>query len=101
MNFRDYQQEATKYAAYPNINYPYFALVEEVGEFFGKIAKGLRKEEQPNETDLKKELGDILWNLQEIASIRGWNLQEIAEGNLEKLAARKEAGTIVGEGDNR
>lgn len=101
MNFKEYQDKATTFAAYPNINYPYFALVEEVGEFFGKIAKGLRKDERPCEEALKKELGDILWNLSEIASIRGWNLQEIAEGNISKLEARKEAGTIVGEGDER
>ena len=32
-------------------------------------------------------------------SVRGWTLDEIGCGNLDKLAARKEAGTIVGNGD--
>jgi hypothetical protein len=29
----------------------------------------------------------------------GWSLEEVAQQNLEKLAARKQAGTIDGNGD--
>lgn len=103
MTFKDYQLVATTYANYGNINYPYFALVEEVGEFCGKIAKNMRGDRDAAETQdlMKKEVGDILWNLAEICSINGWDLGEIAIGNLEKLASRKERDVIRGDGDQR
>lgn len=102
MNMNEYQQQASQYATYQSINYPYFALVEEVGEFYGKIAKTLRGDVVPElDAALKKELGDILWNLSEICSLRGYSLAEIAQGNLDKLASRKERGVIQGDGDDR
>lgn len=101
--FQDYQTKATTYASYGNINYPYFALVEEVGEFCGKIAKNMRGDRDAAETQelMKKEVGDILWNLSEICSINGWDLGEIAQGNLDKLESRKQRDVIKGDGDTR
>jgi alanyl-tRNA synthetase len=49
--------------------------------------------------ELKKEAGDILWQLSGVCSVMGWSLEEIAQMNLAKLAARKAAGTIDGSGD--
>lgn len=49
--------------------------------------------------ELKKELGDILWQTAGVAYVMGWTLEDIGVGNLEKLAARKAAGTIDGNGD--
>ena len=49
--------------------------------------------------ELKKEAGDILWQLSGLCSVMGWNLEDVAQENLDKLAARKEAGTIDGCGD--
>jgi hypothetical protein len=34
-----------------------------------------------------------------LANVYGYTLEEIAQMNLDKLAKRKEAGTIEGEGD--
>jgi uncharacterized protein YdbL (DUF1318 family) len=34
-----------------------------------------------------------------LAKVYGYSLEEIAQMNLDKLAARKAAGTIVGDGD--
>ena len=48
---------------------------------------------------LNEEVGDIIWMVAGFCSVRGWTLDEIGCGNLDKLAARKEAGTIVGNGD--
>lgn len=103
MHLNDYQQQATQYAAYGNINYPYFALVEEVGEFCGKIAKNMRGDCDVAKTEaaMRKELGDILWNVAEIASIRGWDLSEIAQENLAKLEDRRSRDVIKGSGDER
>ena len=112
-----------------NFSYMFLNLVGEVGEFASKVAKGIRKEHcsiglEPNIADaydianettanelwqflgfeerleeLKKEAGDILWQLSGLCSVMGWSLDDIAQMNLDKLAARKEAGTIDGNGD--
>ena len=49
--------------------------------------------------ELKKEAGDILWQLSGLCSVMGWSLNDIAQMNLDKLAARKAVGTIDGNGD--
>lgn len=111
-----------------NFSYMFLNLVGEVGEFASKVAKAIRKEQcsiglEPNiaeqfECDgdtannlwqfhgeeerleeLKKEAGDILWQLSGVCTIFGWSLEEVAQMNLDKLSARKQAGTIVGNGD--
>lgn len=93
-------------------------LVGEVGEFASKVAKLIRKEKccvdsnhynrlQKNsdwsltEEELKKEAGDILWQLSGLCSVMGWSLEDIAQENLDKLADRQKRNVIVGEGDNR
>lgn len=97
----DYQVEAYHYAAYDDKEYPYYALVEEVGEFMGKLAKQKRGDKGITEPDIHKELGDILWQLCAVCSERGVALSYIAKGNLAKLEDRKNRNTIKGSGDNR
>lgn len=108
-----------------NWSYMFLNLVGEVGEFASKVAKAIRKEKiaigwsetakeadennlfpicsypewKEMEEELKKEAGDILWQLSGVCSVMGWSLEEIAQMNLDKLAARKAAGTIDGNGD--
>ena len=41
----------------------------------------------------------MLWQLAGLCSVMGWDLEDVAAENLEKLAARKKAGTIDGDGD--
>lgn len=108
-----------------NFSYMFLNLVGEVGEFASKVAKAIRKEklaigwkEESQEADennliptcsyfdrkemdeeLKKEAGDILWQLSGLCTVMGWSLEDIAQMNLDKLAARKAAGTIDGNGD--
>jgi NTP pyrophosphatase (non-canonical NTP hydrolase) len=50
---------------------------------------------------LIKEVGDVLWYLAAAARELGISLGEIAQGNIDKLAARKAAGKLGGSGDNR
>lgn len=103
LNFNTYQQQAAVFATYGNLNYPYFALVEEVGEFCGKIAKNMRGDRSAEETKalMRKEAGDILWNLSEICTLNGWSLQEVAQENLDKLTDRANRDKIKGDGDER
>jgi NTP pyrophosphatase (non-canonical NTP hydrolase) len=86
--------------------YPAFALCEEAGEVAGKIAKFVRKSRLEDDypklrEDVKKELGDVAFQLSETARQFGWTLQEVIDGNVEKLSDRKDRGVLVGEGDER
>ena len=127
MKLNDYQKRAmsTCMPSCENISYMLLNLVGEVGEFASKVAKAVRKDqvkigwwEEGKEADendliptgsfaewdelkeeLKKELGDILWQTAGVAYVMNWTLEEVGLGNLDKLAKRKEAGTIVGNGD--
>lgn len=127
MELNEYQKRAmsTCMPSCENISYMLLNLVGEVGEFASKVAKAVRKDqvkigwwEDGEEADennliptgsfyewdlikdeLKKEAGDILWQLSGLCKVMGWDLEHVAQVNLDKLAARKKAGTIVGNGD--
>ena len=105
MTLNDYQSKAENFHAFKSPDYPYYAMAEEVGEFMGKLAKAHRGDYQGTleELDLalKKELGDVLWNVAAIASVRGWTLESVAELNLDKLTDRKARDVIQGSGDER
>lgn len=121
MELKEYQKKAMTTCMKTSANplYMLFMLGEEIGELQGKFSKAIRKgwitfyenkikvnrltveEDEFNEwLDLvKKEIGDCLWGIAGITSQMDWSLEDVAVGNLDKLAARKAAGTIVGEGD--
>ena len=126
MELKEYQSKAmtTCMESSNNFSYMFINLVGEVGEFASKVAKAIRKEqiqiggivdmgtssknnlifnEFPTcieqEEELKKEAGDVLWQLSGLCTVMGWSLEDVAQMNLDKLAARKQAGTIDGSGD--
>lgn len=123
MELNEYQKQAMSTCMDSSRNYTYMAegLVSEVGEFMGKVAKGIRKgyvviqdnhlkvyEDKLTQTDkeefclgLLKELGDVLWFVAGLAREMNVDLETIAQMNITKLASRKERGVIVGDGDNR
>lgn len=131
MELNEYQDKAmsTCMNSCRNISYMLLNLVGEVGEFASKIAKAIRKkqlciggktsigrnrlmirDDDPAmfdfdalafDEELKKEAGDILWQLSGLCSIMGWKLDDVAQMNLDKLASRKQRGVIDGDGDNR
>ena len=105
----DYQSESRKtYSDIPTndfIVYPTLGLVNEAGEFAGKIKKIFRDKggefSQEDKEALKGELGDVLWYLTQICTNLGFTLEDVAEANLDKLFSRLERGKIQGDGDNR
>lgn len=121
LTLSEYQQKAmtTCMPSSENFSYMFLNLVGEVGEFASKVAKQIRKGNMVisenalyiekgkilEVTDsfvcqeLKKEAGDILWQLSGLCTIMGWDLEDVGLTNLEKLAARKAIGTIDGDGD--
>lgn len=98
----EYQAATEKTAVYPSPFYPYFALIEEVGELYGKFSRMFRGDkEQFTEAQMQSEMGDIMWNVAQICELRGWSLEKIMKENLEKLEARSGSDTLKGSGDNR
>ena len=51
--------------------------------------------------ELKKELGDVLWYVAQLATELGLSLRDIAGANIEKLRSRMDRGKLGGSGDNR
>ena len=118
MELNEYQKRAMTTCTDSSRNFAYMMLnlVGEVGEFAGKVAKCVSKEEVKiigneigyygrnslnNDIELRKEAGDILWQLSGLCNVMGWSLEDVAQENLNKLADRQERNVIVGEGDNR
>ena len=127
LTLNEYQKRAmsTCMPSSENFSYMFLNLVGEMGEFASKVAKAIRKEKvaigwwkegkEAEENDLiptcsyqewkelreelKKEAGDMLWQVAGVCTIMNWTLEDVGLGNLDKLAARKEAGTIDGNGD--
>jgi NTP pyrophosphatase (non-canonical NTP hydrolase) len=109
MDFATYQTESRKtaqdVACHHPIAYPTLGLVNEAGEFAGKIKKIFRDKNgviSPQDRQaLKGELGDVLWYLTQLCTELDLTLEEVAEHNIEKLFSRLERGTISGDGDER
>jgi NTP pyrophosphatase (non-canonical NTP hydrolase) len=109
MKFDNYQKEARKTAIYPNQGknfiYPTLGLVGEAGEIAEKIKKIIRDDDgaisSKKKQELKKELGDVLWYLANLAQEFNLSLEEIAKTNLAKLTSRQKRNRLHGDGDNR
>lgn len=87
------------------LSYCALKMAGEAGEFSEKIGKIIRDKggEIDDETRrlLLKELGDVMWYVQENAGLLNESLSSVAAKNLEKLHGRVERGTIHGSGDDR
>lgn len=114
MNFDRYQFEARATAVYPYNGtrslgaktYCALKLAGEAGEIAEKIGKYLYRgdrlpEGQVLEEVVKKELGDVLWYVSQLAYEFGIFLTDVANTNLAKLSDRKERGVLKGSGDDR
>ncbi|MEK9174527.1 MAG: nucleoside triphosphate pyrophosphohydrolase family protein [Patescibacteria group bacterium] len=111
MTLNEYQKVSRKTAVYPKskycegVFYPTLGLVGESGEVAEKIKKSLRDDKgiitREKKEELKKELGDVLWYVSQIATDLKLSLDDIAVTNIEKLASRYKRGKVHGSGDNR
>ncbi len=83
--------------------YALLNLAAEAGEVVGKAAKHRRDggDVDAYNESIKKELGDVMWQVAAVAKDHGLHLSEICQYNLNKLASRKQRDVIQGSGDNR
>jgi len=107
-DFNSYQRSASKTAIYPDehrILYPALGLAGEAGEVANKVKKLVRDgiENRPEDwrEQIASEIGDVLWYCAALATDLNLTLGMIAAQNEVKLSARKDAGTIGGDGDKR
>lgn len=104
MTLNEYQQSASQFRmATADRQYALLNLAAEAGEVVGKAAKHRRDGgdvEAYNES-IKKELGDVMWQVAAVAQDHGFTLQEVCQHNLDKLSSRKQRDVIQGSGDNR
>ena len=113
MNLNKYQEQAGGFDLYDlslDLNSPGFiekvlGLVGEAGETADKIKKIFRDKGGRADADdvemIKKELGDVLWYVANVARYLNLSLSDVAENNIKKLSSRKKRGKLHGEGDER
>jgi len=109
MKFDDYQKESRKTALYPdagkNFVFPVIGLAGETGEVSEKIKKVIRDKDGimdgEAKASIKKELGDVLWYIAQLATELDLSLTDIAKSNIDKINSRVEREMVSGDGDDR
>ena len=103
MNFNEYQKESRKTWLFniDDFTRSVLGLCGESGEIAEKVKKFLRGDGKLKKSDIKKELGDLLYYLARTADYLQLSLEEIAKANIKKLKSRKQRNKIKGSGDNR
>ncbi len=104
MTFDEYQGISRQTAVYLRrdvITYPALGLAGEAGEVANQVKKWIRDDggslTAERKAKILDEIGDCAWYLAQLCTDLGASFGETVEGNLKKLAARKEAGTIQGD----
>jgi NTP pyrophosphatase (non-canonical NTP hydrolase) len=108
MTFETYEEIASStrdYGVGEDVIYPVLGLNGEAGEVAEKVKKVLRDKQgvysQEDKDEIEKELGDCLWYIAAISKDIGSSLYSVAQTNLYKILARRQNGTIHGNGDSR
>ena len=111
MEFDEYQRLAARTGYGPDKDKSFVLMIHsmglagETGEVIEKLKHVMRDEggvvSEEKRQLLKKEMGDVLWYLSELARTLGFSFDEIATLNIKKLEDRAKRGMIGGEGDLR
>ena len=103
MDFNEYQKLAQQTAIYTDPMYLVTSLMIEAAEAADLFVKPLLRGDDVEIDKVKvvSELGDVLWNLANMAADQGLKLEDIAIFNVEKLKSRQARGVIQGSGGDR
>ena len=103
MNFADYQKIIETFAVYPRdtelaaLSYLALGLNGEAGEVADEVKKAIRNDgaiTDARRAKILEEVGDVLWCITRIAIEFDVSLSEIAQANIDKLEARRQAGKL-------
>jgi len=105
MDFEDYQYEARRtqrkdLPLWALREHALFGLSSEVGEVLGLHQK-IHQGHPLDETELRLEIGDIMWFVAELCDVYGWHMSDIAAANIDKLRNRYRDKFTVEESVNR
>lgn len=109
MTFSEYQRSSRETAVYPDLGknfiYPTLGLAGEAGEVAEKVKKIIRDHagvvtDESREL-IKKELGDVLWYVSQLATEFEMDLDEVVSENIAKLRSRQQRDKLHGSGDLR
>ena len=111
MTFEEYQKKSRETALYwdagQNLIYPTLGLAGEAGEVAEKIKKLFRNNggvldlTDEKKSELKKELGDVLWYVSQLSTELGLSLEDVVSANIEKIFSRLERNKLHSTGDSR
>ena len=62
-------------------------MASEVGEIHG-IYQKIYQGHEPDDMELCLEVGDLLWGIAELCTVRGWCMEDVAAKNIQKLKKR-------------
>ena len=107
MDLSDYQRRSRATAVYPdagaNLTYPALGLCGEAGEVAEKVKKAIRDDggllTAARRDALAGELGDVLWDVAQVATEAGIDLDAVADANLAKLRSRQDPALLQGSRD--
>lgn len=106
MTLNEYQGATAETAIYPkdmNLEYCVAGVCSEAGEVAGKWKKYIRGDTNFHQmrTNMRSELGDVLWYVARLADELDIGLDDIASENILKLLDRKDRDKLTGDGDSR
>lgn len=103
MKLNEYQDLARRTANKHDgelVNYG-LGIAGEAGEVADLIKKSQFHGHDVEKDEIKKELGDVMWYVSNIARLAGLSLEEIAQGNIDKLKRRYPSGFSTERSINR
>jgi NTP pyrophosphatase (non-canonical NTP hydrolase) len=108
MDMKTFQEQTRKTAVYrestrDSIIYCILGVNDEAGEIAGAYKKYMRGDYRQQEAIIRvrKEAADTLWYLARLFDDLGLDMGMEAEALLQRLAKRKEEGTLRGDGSDR
>lgn len=75
-------------------------LAGEAGEVAEHIKKSLFHKQELKASELKGELGDLLWYISSLCTLYGFDLSSVMDANIEKLKLRYPDGFVFGGQEN-
>lgn len=93
MKIKQYQQLAFRTAndlgsEVANTTHMILGMQTEIGEFADPYKKHWAYGKELDKTNVKEELGDLMWYIACMCEFNGWDLEQICQTNIEKLQAR-------------